>query len=287
MSGDARDPKAPAARHLSEQQLAAALLPGAAAPTCPVPGCTECPERLAAARRVAQQFHDEVLPRTLPNIRAAAPRPRLAPTGFFPKLLRPWALGGLAAVAALLLWIKLRPAPAPLHGRDGGDAPYVGVKDADDGGVAIYVRRGAAVHPLHDGATVHPGDALRFAVDPARGKYALVVSIDGAQQISVYAPFGGAAAAPLPAPSPTTPPADAAKVELPGSVELDATLGDERLWVVLSETPLPVAALRPQLERLAAGGPAALAAATAEQLVAGLAGVRAVTYLLHKTAPPR
>lgn len=270
-------------RHLTERQLAEALLPGATPPTCPVPGCTECPERLAAAQQIAKRFTEEVLPRTLPNIQAAGRTPKLVPTGFFPRLLRPWAMGGAVAFAALLLWIKLRPAPSPLQPSDGGgDAPYIGVKDADDGGVAVYLRRGAAVRPLSDGATVHPGDALRFAVDPARGKYALVVSIDGAQQISVYAPFGGDAAAEIPAAAASAP---GEKVELPGSVELDATLGDERLWIVLADTPLPIAALRPKLERLAAGGAEAVRAASAAQLVEGSAGLRAVTYLLHKTAP--
>jgi hypothetical protein len=278
----AKDP----ARHLTERQLAEALLPGATQPTCPVPGCTECPKRLAAAQQIARRFTDEVLPRTLPNIQAAAPQPKLVSTGLFPRLLRPWVMGGAVAFAALLLWIKLRPTPAPLPDADGGgaDGPYLGVKDADDG-VAVYLRRGESVRPLADGAAVHPGDALRFAVDPARGKYALVVSIDGAQQISVYAPFGGDASAVIP----TSSGAPGAKVELPGSVELDATLGDERLWIVLSDAPLSVSALRPQLERLAGGGAEAVRAATAAQLIEALAeprGVHVVTYLLRKTAAP-
>jgi hypothetical protein len=48
--------------------------------------------------------------------------------------------------------------------------------------------------------------------------------------------------------------------------------------------PISVAAVRPALERLAAGGAAAVAAANADQLVADLPGVRALSWLMHKAA---
>lgn len=283
-------------RHLTERQLAAALLPGAEAPVCPVPGCTACPARLEEAQRIARQFHDEVLPRTLPNVQGAGGKPHLAPRGFFSQLLRPWALGGLAAAAAaLIFWVKLRPRPPELleDGPDGGAVtedgqPYLGVKGSDDLGIRVYVWQGERAHRVTDGFTVHPGDSLRFVLDVHVAPQVLVVSIDGAQQISVYYPFGGDASAPLPEPMSEQEAGHRVDlIELPDSVELDATLGDERLWVILSDAPLPLASLRPRLERLAAGGAAAVAAAGTAELLEGLPGTRALTLLLHKEAAPR
>lgn len=280
--------------HLTELQLAAALVPDAAQPSCPVPGCTACAAKLAEARGTARQFHEEVLPRTLPRITgspeptsAPAPRKRTAPRGFFLNLLRPAPIGGLLAVtAAVVVWVKW-PKPAQLIEDDPAGSgetptPYVGVKGDD--AVRAYVRRDAQVLPLDDGGAVHPGDAIRFSVDPSAARYALVVSIDGAQQISVYVPFGGQASEAV------VPP----KVEeaggspyghawLPGSVELDDTLGDERLWIVLSDVPVDFTAVQPALRQIAAGGAAAVAAAATARLT-DFPGTRVRSMLLHKTA---
>lgn len=301
-------------RHLSERELAAALLPGAAPPICPVPGCRACAEKLAEQARLARSFHDEVLPRTLPALLARAargeadapdepaaegakldertPAPAQAartsppPRGsWLSSLLRPWIAGPLVAAALVLLWIAVRPAERSDAGPAGspGEAPYVGVK-GDDDPVRLFSRRAGAVRPLDDGAEVLPGDALRFSV-AAAARYALVVSIDGAGVFSVYAPFGGARSEPL-ADGVTA----AAPVELSGSVVLDDTLGDERLWALLSDEPVEVARVRPLLERLAAAGPAAVrdasAATVADELRAAVPGLRVTSWLLRKSKAP-
>lgn len=293
--------------HLTELQLAQALLPGAAQPSCPVAGCTACAARLEEARATAAHFHEEVLPRTLAQVRdvreadaaataatgkAAEPPKRLAPRAFFPtmmaSLFRPPVLGALAAAAAAaVLWVKW-PRPAPLLVEDelgdrgdaggpvGPDDAYVGVKG--DEAVRAYLRRAGEISPLVDGDDVQPGDAIRFLVDARRGHHVLVVSVDGAQQVSVYFPFGGDGSQEL---------AQGAEQELPGAVELDATLGDERIWILMSRAPLAVAEIRPALDRIAAGGAAAVVAATAKDLTAGAplaSGVHVETMLLHKRA---
>lgn len=291
-------------RHLTELQIAQALLPGAAQPSCPVAGCTACAARLEEARTTAAQFHEEVLPRTLAKVRdvreadaaatvgAAEPPKRLAPRAFFPtmmaSLFRPPVLGALAAAAAaVVLWVTW-PRPTPLlvddelgdRGDAGGpvgpDDAYVGVKG--DEAVRAYLRRAGEISPLVDGDDVQPGDAIRFFVDARRGHHVLMVSIDGAQQVSVYFPFGGDGSQEL---------APGAEQELPGAVELDATLGDERLWILMSSAPIAVATIRPALDRIAGGGAAAVAAATAKDLTAGAtlaSGVHVETMLLHKRA---
>lgn len=303
-------------RHLTELQLAQALLPGAAQPSCPVAGCTACAARLEEARATAARFHEEVLPRTLAKVSdkvsdvreadgaataataAAAPvsaaesPKRLAPRAIFPtmraSLLRPPVLGALAAAAAaVVLWVKW-PRPTPLlvddergdRGDAGGpvgpDDAYVGLKGDD--AVRAYLRRAGEISPLVDGDDVQPGDAIRFLVDARRGHHVLVVSVDGAQQVSVYFPFGGDGSQEL---------AQGAEQELPGAVELDATLGDERIWILMSRAPIAVATIRPALDRIAAGGAAAVVAATAKDLTAGAplaSGVHVETMLLHKRA---
>lgn len=325
-------------RHLSELQLAAALLPGAEPPVCPVPGCSACAEKLAAQARLARAFHDEVMPRTLPALLARAARGeaaeepvtgeqpdattdatpaatttakpdaragekrdrRAAPSSppsrgsWISSLLRPWIAGPLVAAALVLLWIAVRPAErsgAPGPAGLPGEAPYLGVKgDADP--VRLYLGRAGAVRSIDDGAEVMPGDALRFSVTAPTGaaaaaRYALVVSIDGAGAISVYAPFGGARSERLPDEAIA---GAGAAIELSGSVVLDGTLGDERLWALVSDAPIEVAAVRPLLERLATAGPAAVRAASAatlaDELRAAVPGLRVTSWLLHKLEAP-
>jgi hypothetical protein len=265
-------------RHLNEQQLAAALLAGAAPPRCAVPGCVSCAARLEEAKALAQEFHQRVLPRTLPQLRA-----RGGP--WWASWTRPWLMapaGVLAAAAVLfLVWPRQPPIidtsnhrPGPALTGPQPDVRHKGPLDAHDD-AHIFVRSGEQVRRLGDDEVVHPADSIRFVVDPRRARHVLVVSIDGAQQISVYVPFAGLTSLPLPQGD--------APIELEGSVVLDGTLGEERLWILLSDEPISVAAVRPALERLVAAGAAAVLAANPDQLVAELPGVRAQSWVLHKT----
>jgi len=249
------------ARHLSEHQISASLMPGAARPVCPVAGCTRCAAALDEAHGAARTFHDQILPRTLPAIRARLER--RAPWW----RARWWMTGPLAVVAAAAVLVAVWPrAPASLGQAERGDPVLIAKGGASSDDVRVFVKRDGAVHRL--AGDVHPGDALQLVVEPRGARYVLVVSLDAAHQLTVYAPFGGSASAPLAA--------SALPVALPDSIELDATLGDEEVWVVLSDAPVGVAQARSLF------GHADPAGAVVE--LPGLPGARAIRVMLHKTA---
>jgi hypothetical protein len=120
--------------------------------------------------------------------------------------------------------------------------------------------RGEAQRKVEPGDHLRQGDRLRFVVDPGTARYLLVLSIDGAGNHSVYFPAGGARSEAIP---------DRAG-ELPGSTELDAVTGPERVWAVFSSRPLDAA---PLFDRLQSG----------ETAGEGIDAVRELNYL--KEAP--
>lgn len=285
-------------RHLSERDVAATLLPGAAAAP---PGaarssmatCPRCRPRLEEAAALAREFHSHVLPRTLPCIHE-----RAAAVPFWRRrldLLRPWLTAPLAtaAVAAVLFaaWPRAADRPfsvaatdEPASAVEPDASPFdepaeLRTKSTAPFAPRLLLRRGANVQRIDDGAVVHPGDALAFLVDPGPSRFALVLSIDGARQISVYSPYAGATSAPVPASSLST--------ALDPSITLDATLGPERIWLLVSDAPLSVAQLRPTLEHLAASGSSAVERATVATLLDALpadqrSSIDAASWLLIK-----
>lgn len=304
-------------RHLSERQIARSILASGrreaggaeeakaardaghandAAALCPL-----CSARLDEAAQLSQHFHRAVLPRTLPCLHLRAemaggwPGARLWRRCRAVTRLAP-AMVPAMAVAALLLFLRPHLASvesgasdARLAGQvlaDGhtlselmpGLTPELMIKGPLDPFPArLFVRRGDGAERLDDGALVHPGDALAFVVDPGRRGYALVVSIDGAQRISTYSPYEGAASAPVPF--------SVLPVVLEPSIILDDTLGSERIWLLLSDAPLATRELQPALARLAFAGSAAVRAASADALFEGAAigeGVVAISWLIHK-----
>jgi len=259
------------AHHLSELEITASLLPGAPRPTCAVPGCVACAARLDEAHGAAREFHDR-MPQTLAQVRARMARHAPAPwwRGWTGRLLAgPLAVAAAVAIA-FALWPGQRTEPS-------GGGPDLRAKGSRED-VRVFVRRGDAVHRLAELGAVQPGDALRFVVDPHGARFVLIMSIDGARRISTYYPFDGSASAALPA--------RAGQVELDGSVVLDDTIGDERIWVLLSDEPVAVDRVRPELARLAEQGVVAAQAADDGAVTAGLPGVRAVSVRLHKVASP-
>lgn len=226
--------------HLTEIAIAEVLLgaePAGDAAACPV-----CRAALDDARREATAFTRTVGPRTLPVIEARLARWRMV-----------WfASAGLAAVAAVaavaLVWFAGRAITAPgIAPR----APMIAAKG--DPALHVMARQHTGgedhVFEVQDGAALRPGDAIRFAID-ADGGYLLVVSVDGAGQLSVYHPYGGDRSAPLDAPG--------HRAVLDGSIVLDDAPGPERIWAVISDRPIAVAELRAQLAAIQAGGPSAI-----------------------------
>jgi hypothetical protein len=214
--------------------------------------CARCAEAQRVLERSADRFRAEVFPRTVGRIEAAAGS---RVSRWWAEARLRWAMLAVPAAAALVLVVGLgtrREGAAP------GVEPAISIKGRP--ALRLFVRRGDQVFTPDDGAALAPGDAVRFVVEPGGHRYVLVASVDGAGKVSVYHPYDGAGSAAV---------TGAPSVEVPGSIVLDGAPGPERVFALFSDAPLSVAALRPELERMATQhairGTAAIAAPGAEQ----------------------
>lgn len=197
-----------------------------------IAACARCSADVAAVRALHQTFSAEVLPRTLPKVQARAARARPA---------KKWALGGaalLAAAAAIALGLYFkRPPPAT------PDEPYLAIKGSAS--LRIVAQHGGAQLEVVDGVKLAQGDAIRFVVDPDGLRYLLVASVDGEGQVTVYFPVGGKESGRV---------EDGHKVELPGSIVLDAARGPERVFALFSKEPIAAEPVVTGLRAIGAGG---------------------------------
>lgn len=201
--------------------------------------CSACRARAQTQEEARAHFSARVLPATLPSLRA-----RALPWWRRPRAWTPLLGLALATAAALLVVVR-----APEQAAPADEEPLYGVKGGAS--LGVYAHRGERVWKVAQGEALAPGDQVRFRVQPGGLPYLLLVSVDGAGQVSVYHPFGGRRSARVAAP-------DSAPLELPGSVVLDAAPGPERIYALFSEAPLDVDAVSPVLESLARGGPRAI-----------------------------
>jgi hypothetical protein len=166
--------------------------------------CARCAHRLSWMREEGAHFLAQTLPATREAVHAA-----LVP-GRSWRLL--WSIPALTAVAAaLLLWPR---APPSAIQSKGASAPVF----------EVYHWDGSRARRLSPGATVHPGELLRF-VATAPGRQVFVLTLDSGGQVSRLYPQQGSAPVP-------------AEGELPGSAILDEVVGPERIFAVFAEAPL-------------------------------------------------
>jgi hypothetical protein len=182
-------------------------------------GCERCRGDRDAAAELRAHFSAVVLPR-----RRVPSAPR-----------RAWLL--VPALAAIVVVFLVWPREPP---------PEIAVKG--DAAWQVFAHRGDLTFAVHDGAELAAGDRIRFVVAPGAARYLLVASIDGAGNATIYYPYGAAASEPIAGP----------RVELPGSIVLDAAPGPERVFALLSDEPLASAAVLAELRAIGAGGPDAI-----------------------------
>jgi hypothetical protein len=117
------------------------------------------------------------------------------------------------------------------------------VRPKGDFDLQVYAWRGGGARQLtrYD-QDVKPGDRIRFAItgSPDDHRYLMIASTDG-RAVSVYFPYGGDRSGVIPGPG---------RWEVPGSIELDGSLGYERIFAVFSRAPLTTAAVRAALARV-------------------------------------
>jgi hypothetical protein len=187
-----------------------------------VAACARCRarcERLVQARERFAASPVAVMPAFLQAGRSPRPARRGRATGL---ALSVAACVALAAAAMLVLIPQREPE---------GDR----VKGGEH--VSYFVKRGDTVLRGARKQRVQPGDKLRFAYTVMGPRYLAIVSIDAADKVSVYYPAAERAAKVAPG----------VEVPLPTAVELDAVLGEERVFVLFCETAEELAPLRAQL----------------------------------------
>jgi hypothetical protein len=231
--------------HLTEFELAKLLLDDAK-PTAHIDGCGHCRGEFERIRAEGATFTRKAFPRTLSAVEARLSRRRLS-----------WlatAAFSVVAVAIAMLWLVGDDLVAPRALRASQPGVRRPVIAAKGGPVLHLVARRTAggeerIFGIESGAHLASGDAIRFVVDRPDGLYLLVVSVDGAGQVNVYYPYGGADAGRI---------EPGARVVLDGSIVLDDAVGPERVWAVVSDRQVTVAELRAQLPAIARGGAAAI-----------------------------
>jgi predicted anti-sigma-YlaC factor YlaD len=224
--------------------------------------CARCGGRRAQHETRVAQFRTVVLPRTLARLDRRR-RPWHA---------RLWAAAiALPALAVLALVIAHR-----FTGfvRGTGAPAEIGVKG--DGQMQVFARRAGArglgdavIVRVGNGDRLAPGDALRFVLYPSGLPYALIASVDGAGQVSVYFPYHGDQSAAVDG---------ALAVPVAGSIVLDGAPGPERLFAIFSERPIAARVVHDLLTPIAAGGAATIRAAGRMPLT----GTQQATLLFEK-----
>jgi hypothetical protein len=218
--------------------------------------CAACRDRLAAFAAVLPPDPARILPR----VAAAAARADRPARRRFAVVTASLAFAAAAAIALLV--------------RPGGDT------ERTKGGAALtlLVKRAAGAAGTTDAiageGTLHPGDEMRFSFASARPGYVVVLGIDAAPSVTIYAP--------------AAPGSRAIRIEgtgytvLPGSIVADATAGIERIVALLC-------AKEPDPETLRARAAAALTAADGKPDRVSALGTDCVesSVLVRKEAAPR
>jgi hypothetical protein len=184
-------------------------------------GCLDCRERRRSMDAVSQAYlADARSEQTLTRLRRSSRRPASRVSA---RLLATLAIA--AAIGLSLLPIQRESESL----RSKGALRF-----------GFFVKRGERVFRGTDGERLRPGDQLRFTVQPARTGHVAILSLDSRGVVDVYYPAVGAPIQVAPREQETA---------LAAAVELDASLGEERIYALLCERPAELAALRSELEQ--------------------------------------
>jgi hypothetical protein len=182
-----------------------------------------------------------------------------------PATRRAWLALAAAAVADAATVMLVR-AHARTHPR------AFSTQSKGDVDLLVFARKSGHIEMLDRfNRGVRPGDDVRFVLTgtPEGQGYVLVASVDGAGKPNVYFPFDGDKSAPLPGPG---------RWEVPGSIELDDTLGPERVFAFFSPRQLDAGEVKTALADLGSRGPNAVRDAQ----TVDLAGTTQRSFLMMK-----
>jgi hypothetical protein len=186
-------------------------------------GCSLCQKRWTELNEDKARFEQFVFPRTVAKLEA-----RLAAPSLMDRLRAGWKM--LVPAAGAIIAASLA-AAIYVGGKDRTqteDDVYIGIKGGAS--LEVFAARPEVNAPftVKPGTVLHPKDKIRFVVNTAGSKYLLIASRDGAGAFTVYHPFGAQQSGQV----------EPGRIELPGSVELDDVVGNERLVAVFSDAPV-------------------------------------------------
>ena len=203
--------------------------------------CLQCRERAEATKREEARFLERYsfslgsVP-SAPLPVAALPRQRRQP------LSRCWLWAPAATVlvaAAGYLIVPLGSTPHSPTGPTGPSAPSIATRTKGAVSVGFVVKRGGEILLGEDAMKVRSGDRLRFFFQLQRTGHVAILSRDARSVVTEYYPGTGQSRAVAAGP----------RSYLDSSVELDGTLGQERLWALVCQRPFDTAPLLDVLQR--------------------------------------
>jgi anti-sigma factor RsiW len=174
--------------------------------------CSACAARYAEIERDRDAFRMALPERTF--VALAARSPARTRGGWWR-----WAVPAVVACAAIVLVLSLRS-----HDELGGTRIKGGAK------LGFYVDRGGHVAAGAVGEVLHPGDRVRFTITTREPGYLVIASVDASSRITVFYADGQRAAAIV----------VGVDQLLPDSIELDDTLGRERVVAVFCDHSIAV-----------------------------------------------
>ncbi len=216
-------------------RLAGELAPDeAAAATAHLATCTRCTARAGAMLEARDSFA------------AGAPALRLRSTKVVSRGMSATLYAALAMAAAVLLFVAVRPRAVELGTRAKGRGPRID----------YYVSHAGSIRHGIASERVLPGDRVRFVVAATEPAEVAILSVDGAQNVTVYYPSGPQSVRV----------AAGDDVALPESTTLDAVLGEETIYAVFCPEAFAIAPLRAALDAAPSRAPAVASGCTLDLL---------------------
>ena len=140
------------------------------------------------------------------------------------------------AMVAMVMVVRTRAPVTPMSDRasetlrEGETEHLKGLRPS----LRVYRKAGGSVERLKEGTPAHAGDQLQVAYIAAGRKFGVVLSVDGAGQITFHLPATAGPAVRI---------RTGGEVALPEAYELDAAPGFERFLLVVGDAPFDTAAL--------------------------------------------
>lgn len=199
--------------------------------------CETCRGALNSYREIEQEFEREVFPATIEEVLRRAPRIRDTREKRGQIIRLSTVLVPLAA-AAMIAFVVVFQNGSPDNARPHDPRAYVGEKGGP--GFGVYCQRGDKVFQLSEGDTIFENDALRFSplLSDSLKHHAMVVSVNDGGELQAYFPLNGTESLQIEGGRP-----------LPGSVVMDESQGEERLFFLVSAERFTLSEVRDAVKK--------------------------------------